>query len=265
MKLNILYFLFFHFIIFSGICQEKKIEAILISKTSIEATTYINTDPFGYHYYIKNNVFIKQKDKEIFQYKNLSLGKITKVDIQNPLKIVLFYEGFNTVVLLDNQLNETQVISFSKNNSTIVASAISLSSQNRLWVFNSLTMQLGFYDFLKLTYTPLAQPFQNSIQDYDSTFNTFYWIEDDLDFYSCDIFGKITRLGQVPAYDNVQFNTGKGLFYQIGNQLFYFDVNSKKSTLINIEEKSFESFRFKDQFLIIFTNNNISTYQISLP
>ena len=249
----------------NAFAQEKKITSTLVSKIKIEATTFVNTDPFGYLYYLKNNILYKQKDSELFQYKNLSLGKITKVDIQNPLKIVLFYEGFNTVVLVDNQLNETQVISFSKNNSTIMASAIGLASQNRIWVFNSLTMQLGFYDYLKLTYTPLAQPFQQPIINYDSNFNTFYWIDAKQGFYSCDVYGKITSLGIVPAYKNVQFNVGNGLFYQIENQIFYYDVKEEKSSLIEIEEKSFESFRFKDQFLTIFTNNEISIYQISLP
>lgn len=245
--------------------QEKKSVITLISKTKLEANTFVNTDPFGYQYFIRNNILFKQKDHELFQYKNLSLGKIKKVDIQNPLKIVLFYEGFNTVVLLDNQLNETQVISFSKNQATIMASAVGLASQNRLWTFNSLTMQLGFYDYLKLTYTPLAQPFQQPIRDYDSNFNAFYWIDTSQGFYSCDVYGKISSLGKVPAYENIQFNTGKGVFYQIDNQLYYYDVKESKSNLIEIDEKSFESFRFKDQFLIIFTNSEISTYKFSLP
>lgn len=265
MKSSFLLFLFTFFIFSSIFSQEKKIEAILVSKKHIEATSFVNIDPFGYQYYIKDNVFIKQKDKEIFQYKNLSLGKITKIDLENPLKIVLFYEGFNTVVILDNQLNETQIISFSKNNSTIIASAIGLASQNRLWVFNSLNMQLNFFDFLRLIYTPLAQPFQNAIKDYDSTFNTFYWIEDDLDFYSCDIFGKISWLGKVPNYEKIEIISNKFVCYQIANQLYYYDVKDNISTLIKIDEKTFESFQVKDQFLIIFTNNEISTYQISLP
>ena len=41
--------------------------------------------------------------------------KIKKVDLINPLKVTLFYEEFNTVVLLDNQMNEIQKIDFSKN------------------------------------------------------------------------------------------------------------------------------------------------------
>lgn len=52
--------------------------------------------------------YIKKNNTQLWQYKNLSLGKITKIDLQNPLKIVLFYEGFNSVILLDNQLNEIQ-------------------------------------------------------------------------------------------------------------------------------------------------------------
>jgi hypothetical protein len=58
--------------------------------------------------------FSKIGTRETFVYQNFSLGKITKVDLQNPLKIVLFYENFNTVVTLDNQLNEIQKSIFPK-------------------------------------------------------------------------------------------------------------------------------------------------------
>jgi hypothetical protein len=70
------------------------------------------------------------------------LGKITKVDLQNPLKIVLFYESFN-VAPLDNQLNEIQKINFSSNANPIVITATGIASQNQLWVYNSLNQQIG--------------------------------------------------------------------------------------------------------------------------
>lgn len=256
---------FFLLFFISVVGQEKKIIPKFVSSTTIEANEFIDSDVFGYHYYIKNNIFYKQKGSELFQYKNLSLGKITKVDSQNPLKIILFYEGFNTVVTLDNQLSESQIVSFSKNSTTIVATAVGLASQNRLWVFNSLTMQLGLYDLLKLTHQPLAQPFQKIIQYYQADFNHFYWIEDTQLVYSCDVYGKVFSLGKVPAFTSIQFLSEKEVIYQWENNLYYYNLKEDKSTLIELDKKTFQSFRFKDQFLIIFTDNEISTYQIRLP
>jgi hypothetical protein len=70
-------------------------------------------DSFGFIIPLKQ-YFSKIGTRETFVYQNFSLGKITKVDLQNPLKIVLFYENFNTVVTLDNQLNEIQKSIFPK-------------------------------------------------------------------------------------------------------------------------------------------------------
>jgi len=257
---------FWMFFLSVGLAQEKKITPILLSNQRLVADEFINMDSFGYCYYIRGNVFYKQKDAELFQYKNLSLGKIKRVDLQNPLKIVLFYEGFNSVITLDNQLNETSSINFSKNkNNPIVTSAVGLASQNRLWVFNSLPMQLGLYDFTKQVFQPLSQPFQDPIEYYQTDYNQFYWIDSNRTVSFCDVFGKISTLGKIPEFDSAQIISTDVVIYQSGNQLYCHYFKENKSSPINLDEKIVEKFRIKDQFLIIFTNNEISTYQISLP
>ena len=143
-------FLFFFILQFASvIAQEQNLKAELLSTQKIDADTFVGFDGMGNLYYLKNNVFYMKNDKESWQYKNISLGKPTKIDIQNPLKIMLFYENFNTVIILDNQLNETQKINFSEKYLPIVVSATGNASQNRLWIYNSLTQQIGLFDFLK--------------------------------------------------------------------------------------------------------------------
>ena len=248
-----------------GFSQEK-ITPILLSTQQLEADDFITMDSFGYYYYIKGNVFYKQKENELFQYKNLSLGKIKRVDLQNPLKIVLLYESFNSIITLDNQLNETLSVNFSKiQNNPIVASAAGLASQNRLWIFNSLQMQLGLYDFNKNIFHPLSQPFQNPIQFYQTDYNQFYWIDSNGLVSYCDVFGKISTLGSIPEFNSAQIISNELMVYQSGNQLFYHYFKDNKSSQINLDEKIVEKFRIKDQFLIIFTNSEIRTYQINLP
>lgn len=257
---------FWMFFVVFGFSQEKKDTAILLSSIPINADEFVTIDSFGYYYFIKNNVFYKQKESELFQYKNLSLGKITKVDLQNPLKIVLFYEGFNTVITLDNQLNETASINFSRNqNNPIMASAVGLASQNRFWVFDSMQMQLGLYDFTKHVFQSLSQPFQNPIQFYQTDYNQFYWIDSNGIVSFCDVFGKISTLGKIPEFDSAQIISNEVMIYQNDNQFYSYHFKDEKSTLINLDEKIVEKFLIKDQFLIIFTNSEIRTYQLNLP
>ena len=110
------YFLFLFVIVSTTLfSQEKSIATSLIATEFLEADIFVGKDKFGFNYYIKNNVFFKKDNQELFQYKNVALGKIMKVDLLNPLKIILFYENFNTIIIVDNQLNEIQKINFSEN------------------------------------------------------------------------------------------------------------------------------------------------------
>ena len=47
--------------------QEKKITPILLSTQQLVVDEFITMDSFGYLYYIKGNVFYKQKENELFQ------------------------------------------------------------------------------------------------------------------------------------------------------------------------------------------------------
>jgi len=111
MKKPLLLFFIFFFTVSFG--QDKIYIATKQDSASINADHFLGYDQFGFYFSIKNNVLSKTNKKEFFEYKNISLGKPTKVDIQNPLKIMLFYENFNTIILLDNQLSETQKINLS--------------------------------------------------------------------------------------------------------------------------------------------------------
>ena len=64
--------------------QSAKITAVETALLNLEADDFIGVDGFGNCFYTKNNTVLKKVDSAILQYQNLSLGKITKVDILNP-------------------------------------------------------------------------------------------------------------------------------------------------------------------------------------
>jgi hypothetical protein len=245
--------------------QELNWKTQFLSNQKVEADFFVGFDGMDNLYYIKNNVFFKKSKTKLWQYKNVSLGRITKIDIQNPLKIMLFFENFNTVILLDNQLIETQKINFSENEIPIMATATGIASGNRLWIYNSLTQQIGLFDYLKNTYQIITQSFKENIKNYYSDFNTFQWIDNNLTWYSCDIFGKITSLGKVPDFDQIQFITNQFIIFSKDGKLNLSDLNKDSVYTIENVDNSFENFYYKDQILSIFTNQEITNYKITIP
>jgi hypothetical protein len=261
-KLVLLLFIASFSVIFG---QDQKLTPFKIDFIRFDGDAFLGHDSFGFYYTIKNNVFSKINTRDTLEYKNISLGKITKVDLQNPLKIVLFYENFNTVIILDNQLNETQKINFSESIIPIVVSAIGIASQNQLWIYNSMNQQLGLYDYLNNDYKTISVPFTESIRNYSSDFNVFHWVDNKNNWYVCDIFGKIKSKGIIPDFDSIVIINESQLIYSKDAVLILYDLEKGKKTEIEISEKTFKKFYYKDRILSIFTSAGITNYKITIP
>lgn len=252
-------------ILLTSVANSQKLTTEFIGSFDLVCDKYIGFDTLGDFYFIKDNVFTKNSKTKKWEYKNVALGKISSVDIMNPLQIILFYEPFNTVILLDNQLNEVQRIEFSKLETSIIASNVALSSRNKLWVYNTINQRLGLFNFLKNTINEFPIPVQGTIKYSQTNFNLFYWIDDINNWYSCDIFGKTTLIANIPAYDFIQIIDNERLLFSKENKLFLLNNTTKTIIEIEIVENSFENFYYKDQNLAIFTDQQIRNYKIKLP
>ena len=260
--LTLCYFL----IICSSIFSQKIVAIQTVAPIfKVDVDEFVGVDNLGYYYYIKNNVFYKQKETEIWQYQNVGLGEITKVDLINPLKIVVFYENFNKVILLDNQLNEVNVVDFSLLTDVIIAHNVGMCGQNSLWIFNSMNQQVGLFNYENRKYTVLNQAIKNLLLFSQTDFNSFVWIDDSFKAYKMDVFGKVQFLGIIPNFDVIQFVSDSQFLFTKGNKLYH----QKEAVLQPIElesiEKSIKNFSYKDKILTIFTGKEISTYNLILP
>lgn len=231
-----------------------------------EMGEFVGNDNFGNVYSIFENEFRKNsKEGKLSFYKNVSLGKIHQVDLQNPLQIVLFYKQFTSAVLLDNQLNETTRINFSELQIPLNPEAISLASQNKLWLYDMLSQKLGLFDVLKNTFQPLTPSYKDNLKFYQSDYNYFYWIDVKQNLYVSNIFGKVNFLGQVPEFKQLQVLSPTVLLLKNDNGLFLYNLENASFSPISLNEKSFVSFSYKDQILSIFTEQEINQYKIILP
>lgn len=231
----------------------------------IECDVFLGFDNQQNNYSIKNNILIKNSETITYQYNNLGLGKITRVDFQNPLQIVVFYKNFNTVVLLDNQLNEIKKIDFNLKSTPITLEAVALSSQNQIWIYDSISSKIGLYNVNTDTFKWISTMLENTILYYESDYTHFYWTDVNLNLYRISIYGTIEKLGIQPKSDSFQLTKNNNSIYQIEHQLYYYDLTSKSNSKIAIDEKIISKFFFRDGILSIFTQNEITNYKLILP
>ena len=146
MKRN-LYILLIYFIALPGFSQ---------SDTSFQLLKVLKGDIVNFTVDNLDNIYILNSRNQIKKY-NASgdsvaifndvkkFGKATLVDVSNPLKVVLYYKDFATVVMLDRFLNVLNTIDLRKQN-IFQARAIAQSYDNKIWVFDELENKLKKID-----------------------------------------------------------------------------------------------------------------------
>lgn len=121
-----------------------------------QTTDTIGTDIYNATYILKNNTLYKEKNETSKSYNNFNFGEITSVDILNPFEIVVFYQEFNSAVILDNQLNLKHTIRFF-NNILFVRKGIT----NKIWIYNADENKVQLYDFKSKTISISSQILRN--------------------------------------------------------------------------------------------------------
>ena len=255
-------------LVFFSVCSQSQIKEItpeFSSKIEINARFFVGYDKFDFLYFIQNNTLFKSKNGVSLDYKNVALGQITKVDLLNPLKVLVFYERFNTVVTLDNQLNETLKINFSELKTPLIVTKMGMASQNQLWVFDEITSQLYLYETGNGTIKAVGTPISTEIQYYNSDFNTFEWLDKNNNWYQCSIFGKVEKLNYIFDFDSILFSNEAFIFFRKHEKVLLFNKKSSEIISLKNSDKTFESLTYKNQILTIFTTQGISNYKITLP
>lgn len=115
-----------------------------------------SVDNFGNLFVVtpKNEVLkFNPQGNFLWNYTNKTYGDITQLDVTDPLRVILFYAGFQQIVVLNNNLSEISQYSFNQNPEqqiTLIASA----NNNGFWVYDQINRELrkltnNFTDDLK--------------------------------------------------------------------------------------------------------------------
>ncbi len=218
-------------------------------KLCIEVTgTRIVTDNFG-NIYVIDKSSVKKFDKEgkaLSSYTEYGDGKISGLDVSDPLKIILFNADFGKIKFLDNKLTL-------KNNSISLfdlgyanASLIAASYESGFWLFDPLSNQVVRFD-------NSLQPSQSSGNINDLIGHDFapnFLMESDNILYVNDprygifIFDRYaTYLKMIPIKNLKSFQV-------INNKIVYLDDNFIKTLdLKTYDETTFKLPQIEDELL----------------
>jgi hypothetical protein len=163
-------------------------------------------------------------------------GKLYSIDATNPLKLLLYYQNFSTIVVLDRFLNIRNVINLRKQNIFNVKT-ICTSYDNNIWVFDEGDGKIKKIDEngevlsetvdLRLIFDSIPSP--SSITDQDGF---VYLYDPDKGFYIFDNYGSLKNKLPFLHWNNAEV-TGNNLYGFTGSSLFQYQTGT-----LNLKEFS---------------------------
>lgn len=107
--------------------------------------TDFSVDNLGNLYLVFQNGQLKKlrpNGDSLAVYNNVRrFGKLYSVDVSNPLKVLLYFKDFSTVVILDRLLNDRAILDLRQHN-LVQVKAIGQSYDNNIWIFDEIDLKL---------------------------------------------------------------------------------------------------------------------------
>jgi hypothetical protein len=217
---------------------------------------WVCKDAIGYDYYIVNNTLYKKNEREQLEYKNLSLGKLSGLDVKNPFQVVVIYKDFHSIILLDNFLNEIKKIDFFNSFNGLMIDYIATAASNKLWIKEKNNNLFYLFDLKTFRLQALNTPILEKIDYIDSDFNWIYYIDAKNKLFQMNVFGNIQLLFELDKKVNGFKINKNNLFYVVDSILFQINLETKKEIKIYESKNKIENYYINDNKIIIFANDN---------
>ena len=193
-------------------------------------------------------------------------GRLTMVHTGNPLRTLLFYRDFRTVVVLDRFLQPINVLDFRKNN-LFQVKVVAPSYDNHLWIFDEQENKLKKIGeagnvLMETADLRVALDITPSPRDLIDQ-NGFVYLYDELNgLYIFDYYGAFKGRIALIGWDNIQIS-GSSISGTKGDKLLDYTFGTlelKEKPLPSLTE-SVQSVRRSSQGLYILTEKGIKLVQ----
>lgn len=238
------------------------VKAERIAQIPFEADHFVGVDKYDNLYGIQKNIFIKLAEAEKYQFTDLQLGKLTSVDILNPLKIVLFYKDLNTVVLVDDRLNEIKRISFNTLKEFRTVGFATTANNQSLWIFNVDLQELEVFDYNRNTILARTQPLSEEILQQKSGFNSC-WLLSNNHLYQFNIYGSL--LQKIPQKNSTAIaQDGDQVVVLKDNSLSLFSERLNTFAPLSIFEIAVKDLYYHNENLYLYNGKTINKYHLEI-
>lgn len=214
------------------------------TKTIPGAYTYLDVDVLGNIYLIteKNQLKkIKPNGDSLAVFNDVKkYGNPTMLDVSNPLKILVYYKNFSTVVILDRLLALRNTINF-RNQNIFKVKTLANSYDNIIWIFDEQNLALkkindeGNVLSETLDLRQLFDSVPSPTQIIDKN-NFVYLYDEDKGFYIFDYYGSFKNNLPFLKWKHIAVYNNKLMGF-IGDTFYSYEINSfnlKSYTLPNI-------------------------------
>ncbi len=244
-----------------------KTDFILEKKISFPSVTF-EVDRFGDFYGVNNNTFFKisNNTSERINYSNNLLGKPQQIDVRNPLQLILYYKNNNTLIYLNNTLDEIRspisLDDLEFYNSGLICS----SNLGGIWFYDHFKKRLYYINkYLEIEIESVD--LETIIQKIDAP---NYLIESQSKVYlnipnksilefnqNGELISKINILTQkVIAVQN------ENIFYLHADSLGSYHILTKNNYIVPLPENNFSDIKIQNKKIYIFMDNSLSIYKI---
>ena len=256
-KLKGLFVIFcFILISFTGF-SKSEYESTLIDSVKISGNQF-KVDILGNIYWTEFNTLKKYspESRSVIEYTNTFMGKITKYDVSNPLKILIYFNTQNQILYLDKNLSEI-ISPFSLDQTNIPdVKAICTSHRGGFWVLNPITQKIEHYNQnLRITAESTTFPEffkKNNIKiQLEEKNNMLYCFIQNCCLWTFDLYGNFIKKYPLKNVDNIQI-INENIFYFYNNTLNKYNINSlEKDTLSSpIKRDEWKSVRTAENGLV---------------
>ena len=195
-------------------------------------------------------------------------GQLQTIDVTNPLKPLLFYKDFSTVVILDRLLTNRSSLDLRRYN-ILQPAAIGLSYDNNIWVFDQFDNKLKKLDEagnLLLQTADFRQLFQQTISPQRIiNDNGFVYLADSAQgIYVFDNYGGFKRKVDLKGWRSIDVSNGNIIRLQDNAMIVY-----NPATFTEKAKPFPPSFQFHQhsstsrQKLITFSSDSMRIYRFS--
>lgn len=231
-------------IILTSSCTTKKDVAAVAPREVFQLNvkpTIVEVDNLGRLYLVDegNNIINYTPElKEQYRYANKRSGKVSSLDVTNPLKVVAFSNDFNQVLFLDNTLSVISELNLSEKFADI--SACGTSNDGNLWVYDPTQFKmLKINDqgsiLLETSNVNDVGITNVNITDIKERGNYVIMCDREKGFYVFDNMGQYMYHYEAKGIKSIQFD---------GRNIYYFTNTGLKSYSIKFKEKVMISYPF---------------------